>query len=639
MAATPPRAVQLTRRPRPESDDGEAGPSPKRSQGSGTDETCCLRCRLLLTEDGIKDLNSPRGLRHSSYADCCASATRGCEICFFIIVAIEKKRTTTHERDPEDVLIFRNRRSDMRPGATPLGIDVLQGSFSSGAAAISIHPYAKQGDPAAGAIRRRPLQRDVKSKKAFSAARELYKACKESHKLCRYARDTVLPSRVLDLGTAEAPALKLYVNSTEEHGEYVALSYCWGGPQQGLLRKRTLSDMESGIGLESLQPTVRDAVAAARRLGFRYLWVDALCIIQDCDADKDREISKMAAIYKNAAVTVAAGTAERAADGFLDAKGAAYLPEDGFRVPMPDGRRGTVHLRAEAHVPRHALDKRGWVLQEFLLSSRMLIFSEYELLWQCKEVELRGVSGAGLEYLQPQESLPWSVFDGDAEVVFGDGDLEKRYIWRTVVEQYTLRRLGFKDDRLNALRGITRELETLWRDTNRFGLWTKWFVELLAWSKMGCDGGGAARQTSREGRAPTWSWASVNGRIRFTEMFEREDAAVRQVTLLEARASRRVVLTCRLVADDHVDPAMFEGDESGKGWVETCYDMDDSVDEVGEKAMHFLLLGTIREKGQSLGVAIMVVEVLAGLFQRVGLAIFESTNVWKDSEYRSITLQ
>ncbi|KAK1597106.1 heterokaryon incompatibility protein [Colletotrichum navitas] len=576
----------------------------------------------------------------------------GCEICLFIIIAIEKKRT--HEWDPDDVLIFRNRPSKTRPGTTPLGIDVLEGSLSSGAAFISIHPYAEQGErlqldtgpsstctvgnPAAGVIRRRPLQRDVKSKRVISAARGLYKECKESHKLCRYARDTVLPSRVLDLGTAEAPTLRLYVNNTGEHGEYVALSYCWGGQQQGLLRRRTLSNMENAIRLKSLQSTVRDAIEATRKLGFRYLWVDALCIIQDCDMDKDKEIAKMAMIYKNAAVTIAAGTAEKAADGFLNME-LTYLPKDKFDVPMPGGGKGTVHLRAEAHVPEHALDERGWALQEFLLSSRMLIFSEYELLWQCKEVELRGVSGTGLEYLQPQENLPWSVFDEETESIFGDEDLEKRYTWRTIVEQYTLRQLGFKDDRLNALRGTTRELETLWRDTHRFGLWTKWSVELLAWSKRDCDGDDETKETSREGRAPTWSWASVNGRIRFTQMFEREDAVFQQVTLLEARVSRRVVLRCRIVAEDHVDPEIFEDDESDKGRAETCYDMDDSIDEVGNRPMNFLLLGTTREEGKRLGVATMVVEVLGGLFQRVGLAIFENIDVWKDSEYRSITLQ
>ncbi|CCF41923.1 heterokaryon incompatibility protein [Colletotrichum higginsianum] len=407
--------------------------------------------------------------------------------------------------------------------------------------------------------------------------------------------------------------------------------------------------MEEGIRIGDLQQTVRDAIAVTRRLGFRYLWIDALCIIQDCNADKDREIGNMAMIYKNAAVTVAAGTAERAGDGFLDMK-ATYLPEHRFCVSMrADGGMGTVYLRAEAHIPKHTLDGRGWVLQEFLLSSRMLVFSEYELLWQCKETELRGVSGdgngGGLDYLQTQEGLPWSVFDEETESVFGNEDAERRYLWRTIVEQYTRRQLGYKDDRLNALRGVTRELETVWRDGNEFGLWRRWFVELLAWSKKGCDeGDGEDEEKEKENlretkRAPSWSWASVNGRIRFTQMFEREDASVQEVNLLEARVSRHVVLKCRMVDDEEVDPAMFEDWGSGKSRVDVFYDLDDSVDEVGERTVSYLLLGTIRDNGGLSGVALMVVEVGRGFFQRVGLAIFDNTQVWKDTEYRNVRLQ
>ncbi|GJC96173.1 heterokaryon incompatibility protein [Colletotrichum higginsianum] len=644
-AAIPRRLVH--RRRRSATDDGAVVPDPKRSRKIGTDEACCSRCRLILTKEGLTELNSADGLRHSSYAECCASAMEGCEICVFIIVAIEKKKE--HKWDADDVLTFRNRASERRPGAVPFGIDVLEGSLSSGAVVISIYPYAEQGNPAGNGIYRRPLQRDVKSERAISRARRLYAACKESHKLCRYAKDTVLPSRVLDLGTAAAPTLKLYVNGTEEHGEYAALSYCWGGPQRGLLKRRTLTNMEEGIRIEDLQQTVRDAIAVTRRLGFRYLWIDALCIIQDCNADKDREIGNMAMIYKNAAVTVAAGTAERAGDGFLDMK-ATYLPEHMFCVPMrADGGMGTVYLRAEAHIPKHTLDGRGWVLQEFLLSSRMLVFSEYELLWQCKETELRGVSGdgngGGLDYLQTQEGLPWSVFDEETESVFGNEDAERRYLWRTIVEQYTRRQLGYKDDRLNALRGVTRELETVWRDGNEFGLWRRWFVELLAWSKKGCDKGDGEdeekeKESARETkRAPSWSWASVNGRIRFTQMFEREDASVQEVNLLEARVSRHVVLRCRMVDDEEVDPAMFEDWGSGKSRVDVFYDLDDSVDEVGERTVSYLLLGTIRDNGGLSGVALMVVEVGRGFFQRVGLAIFDNTQVWKDTKYRNVRLQ
>lgn len=68
----------------------------------------------------------------------------GCEICVFIIVAIEKKKE--HKWDADDVLTFRNRASEKRPGAFPFGIDVLEGSLSSCVVVISIYPYAEQGE-------------------------------------------------------------------------------------------------------------------------------------------------------------------------------------------------------------------------------------------------------------------------------------------------------------------------------------------------------------------------------------------------------------------------------------------------------------------------------------------------------------
>lgn len=149
----------------------------------------------------------------------------------------------------------------------------------------------------------------------------------------------------------------------------------------------------------------------------------------------------------------APGTAEKAADGFLDAKG-TYVPEDMAVVHTADGR-GTVYLDSGVHEPTHTLDSRGWVLLEFLLSSRLLIFSEYELLWPCKQIDLRGVDngGGGLEYLQLLQGIPWASFNEDNAGLYGSCDEEKKYVWKLVVEQYTRRRLSDAGDKLNALRG------------------------------------------------------------------------------------------------------------------------------------------------------------------------------------------
>jgi hypothetical protein len=69
--------------------------------------------------------------------------------------------------------------------------------------------------------------------------------------------------------------------------------------------------------LEELAQTLRDAIDVTRKLGIRYLWVDALCIIQDNVTDKSREIERMGKVYKNATVTIAAASASRVSEGFL----------------------------------------------------------------------------------------------------------------------------------------------------------------------------------------------------------------------------------------------------------------------------------------------------------------------------------
>lgn len=89
----------------------------------------------------------------------------------------------------------------------------------------------------------------------------------------------------------------------ENRGKYLALSYCWGSeddaPKQLKTTKASLCENMKEIKMESLPKTVSDAVLVCRAMRVRYLWVDALCIIQDSHTDWERESFKMAEIYMN----------------------------------------------------------------------------------------------------------------------------------------------------------------------------------------------------------------------------------------------------------------------------------------------------------------------------------------------------
>ncbi|KAI8293161.1 hypothetical protein K4K59_005883 [Colletotrichum sp. SAR11_240] len=522
---------------------------------------------------------------------------------------------------------------------------VLEGFFTTDIdkIVIRVYPYAKQDDLMARLIPRRPLRRNVKAKKVLIKAKRHYEQCKRAHKACKFARDTVLPSRVLDVGAVGDSYLRLFINDADEHGEYLALSYCWGGEQEVCLRTRTLKDMskENGIQVETLQQSVKDAIEVTRMLGYRYLWVDAFCIIQDCKKDQQKEIGKMATIYKNAAITIAAGTAQRAKDGFLKQAG-EYLPDERVVVDGATGK-GTVYLRSGPYEPKHILDKRGWVLQEYMLSSRLLIFSEYELLWQCKELELQSVVGGdeALEYLQPLEGLPWTSFKEDNAGLYGHDDGEKLYLWKTVVEQYTRRLLTNADDRLDALRGITRELEVLWEDSNYFGLWEKWFVELLAWYKPKGIGT-KEEELQRSGRAPSWSWASLSRQVMYTETFIKRDAKVKGWDTLGTRSPRHVILTCRVLNAD--DVGQNEVDEDGdviSGGCDEFPDLHEKAfrDELRDKETRVLFLGVAMRDLRELGIGLVVIHVGNGFYQRVGLAQFKDVIAWEGAGYQEIKLK
>ncbi|KAK1241227.1 hypothetical protein MKX08_001201 [Trichoderma sp. CBMAI-0020] len=365
--------------------------------------------------------------------------------------------------------------------------------------------------------------------------------------------------------------------------------------------------LTAGIDFENLPRSIQDAVSVARELGFRYLWVDALCIIQNCAIDKKKEITRMSSIYKNAAVTIAASSSKSATEGFLSNETEPYCPEFEFHVPMSGGRVGTVYMSAEPYEPEHHLDTRGWTFQEFMLSSRILFFSDYELLWQCKEIDLKSVSEKGLKYTQRLEALPWAVFDDGAEPHFGSDDIEKIYLWRTAVEQYSERDLTVPDDRLNAIMGI---------------------VWLLAWYKPYSE----REKTRHIERAPSWSWASLNGVVKYKDPISTEDAKINSLTV------SAVELACRILNADDIDEA-------------DCFtireepDLIDAATEIGQDGKRigmaqYLLLGTTKLKGSlEHGIGLIVVKVGRRLYRRVGLATFRDMKLWKDVERQDIILE
>lgn len=61
-----------------------------------------------------------------------------------------------------------------------------------------------------------------------------------------------------------------------------------------------LVDNLMGLHVESFPKTFKDAVHSCGQLGYEYIWIDSLCIIQDDKNDFDKECSRMHEIYSGA---------------------------------------------------------------------------------------------------------------------------------------------------------------------------------------------------------------------------------------------------------------------------------------------------------------------------------------------------
>lgn len=138
-------------------------------------------------------------------------------------------------------------------------------------------------DPLDPGLEHRP-SRDLLSDAHTGLIQRWTATCKEKHDSCRIATgDQPLPSRVLVLSDPKDKKTRLIETGGKMQGIYACLSYCWGNQniQSGQTNCANLSRQQQGIAFQDLPGTVVDAIHLCYNLGFQYLWVDRLCIIQD----------------------------------------------------------------------------------------------------------------------------------------------------------------------------------------------------------------------------------------------------------------------------------------------------------------------------------------------------------------------
>lgn len=317
-----------------------------------------------------------------------------------------------------------------------------------------------------------------------------------------------MPTRLLKIDPEDPFApIQLYETQPREALNWCSLSYVWGGDQPVKTTRETLAVNRRGISISSLPQTIKDAVTVSRRLGVYYLWIDCLCIIQDDSDDLGRELAVMSEIYKYAFFTISASCAKSSQDGFLQNRGYLYTLVQPFKLRYEscDHEPGTLLMfeSSPGNLNEDPIESRCWTYQERLLSPRVLHYSTQHLRWQCRT--LRAYDG-GLSTDTSFAENEELVAHGGVPCIGGRPMPE----WRRIVGDYSMRKLTYPKDKLIAMAAIAREFGIATQQTYLAGLWKESLPRDLCWHVRDSW---PLSPRPEEYRAPSWSWAAVDGEI------------------------------------------------------------------------------------------------------------------------------
>ncbi|KAH8685462.1 heterokaryon incompatibility protein-domain-containing protein [Tricladium varicosporioides] len=242
---------------------------------------------------------------------------------------------------------------------------------------------------------------------------------------------------------------------------YVSLSYVWGSMSNNVQPGHRCVAENSGTLPKTLPKTIEDAITVTQKLGYQYLWVDRYCIDQDNSEEVMTQVRQMDLVYQKSALTIIAAAGDSPDYG---------LPGVGSRdrVTQPSLCLGERKLISTLHDPRYDIAKstwmsRAWTYQEGLLSRQRLIFTDYQVYFECNGMRNCEAHNFPLKNLhtQNQQRLREKFCENRSMIgIFPlDGIGKHPFDIMRRIEEYSLRSLSYQGDILNGFLGILRAFE------------------------------------------------------------------------------------------------------------------------------------------------------------------------------------
>ena len=307
------------------------------------------------------------------------------------------------------------------------------------------------------------------------------------------------------------------------HEPYVALSYVWGIDKEAhttLTNNVMLHRMHGGLErvLHKLPRVIQDAISLVQRLGFQYLWIDRLCIVQDSPRSWKLNAYNMDLIYGNAELTICAADGDASA-GLRAMRSESHNTQHYARTICP-GMKLFVKRSPETYIRASWWNERAWTFQERLLSRRCLIFTNGRVYFQCRS------TGMSEDIYADRQGAGWSLDLVDAPMqMFRQIDHRAIWVYMRCVELYTERKLTQPNDILAAFSGMSNLMRERMAAPFIHGLPSSHFDLALLWEPLRSSERRMKKKPFKKSETPStpdpefpsWSWAGWMGTVAYKE--------------------------------------------------------------------------------------------------------------------------
>ncbi|KAF9461498.1 heterokaryon incompatibility protein-domain-containing protein [Collybia nuda] len=501
--------------------------------------------------------------------------------------------------------------------------------------------YTKLRDPCANEVVARDRALQMKSTRTVKLALDCIHDCIANHATCPKPINSFFPTRVIDCTNPMKP--KLLVSLAPIREPYVVLSYVWGEGQPYKTTTINIEDYQRGINPIFLPQTIKDAIWTTRACGQRYLWVDALCIIQNSRQDQNREIGQIPNIFADAYFTIIAARSPGVSEGFLHdctppSVSITRLP---FRCQSGSANIGAFFVEHdnigkydEGPDTTDPIHKRAWCLEERLLSARSLIYTSTTLRFHCQllTVNVGAAARESHDLATHRLAIDWAPSPEDPRPSSPSSDAMFHYnrsttLWDNIIMNYSKRYVTNEDDKLVALAGVAYRFGERWKKEPSSmylaGLWHDNLQHDLLWHKKADD----LYPRSTLYRAPSWSWASVDGCVEGTKMYPKEwglyeliDCNLELVSKdlpFGGIASGSLTMNAKLIQASWRASGLYASNPLAVGGESKLYfAWRDTTEEIGERV--WILPLCWRAKAEELAGLVLLPNDREGFYRRVG---------------------